>query len=258
MNLPLTTGIVDRTLVVTLNRPDVRNAVDRSVAADLADAFWAFDRDPELHVAILTGADDTFCVGVDQGADAAGMGRRVREDRDAPGPLGCTRMLLGKPVIAAIEGHAVAGGLELALWCDLRVAATDAVFGVFGRRWAHPLVDGGTVRLPRLIGTSRALDMVLTGRPISGPEALAFGLVNRLCAPGEALTTALELGHELAALPQTCLRSDRRSVHEQAHLSLDDALANETRHGLEVVRGGATDGGTSRVPTRVGRPWRRT
>src|SRR4051794_2962441 len=218
----ITTAVHDRILVVTIDRPRTRNAVDRATADALEAAFRAFDADDDLTVAVLTGAGDTFCSGADLAAIAAGDANRVDPDPAAPGPLGCTRMLLDKPVIAAVEGFAVAGGLELALWCDLRVAATDAVFGVFCRRWGVPLVDGGTVRLPRLIGASRALDMILTGRPVGGTEALGFGLANRLCDPGDALATAVELAQSLRGFPQLCLRTDRRSVHEQHGLGLTE------------------------------------
>jgi enoyl-CoA hydratase len=249
----ITTERRDRVLVVTVDRPHTRNAVDRSTADALEAAFRGFDADPELTVAVLTGAGGTFCSGADLGAIAAGEGNRVEPDPTAPGPLGCTRLLLDKPVIAAVEGYAVAGGLELALWCDLRVAATDAVFGVFCRRWGVPLVDGGTVRLPRLIGQSRALDMILTGRPVSGPEALDFGLANRLCPTGGALEAALELARQLDAFPQLCLRTDRRSVYEQHGMDLVDALGNETRLGLEPIRAGVTAAGAGRFAGGAGR-----
>lgn len=216
--------------VVEIDRPGARNAVDGPTAAALAEAFRAFAADEGQRVAILTGAGGTFCAGADLKALGQGRGNRVEVEGD--GPLGPTRMLLPKPCIAAVEGHAVAGGLELALWCDLRVAARGAIFGVFCRRFGVPLIDGGTVRLPRLIGASRALDMILTGRPVDAEEALQMGLVNRLCEPGQALATALVLAETLAALPQDCMRNDRLSVHEQQHLSLEDALANEFQRGL--------------------------
>jgi enoyl-CoA hydratase len=249
----ITTAVHDRTLVVTIDRPRTRNAVDRATADALESAFRDFDADDELTVAVLTGAGGTFCSGADLAAIAAGHGNQIELDRSGPGPMGPTRMLLDKPVIAAVEGFAVAGGLELALWCDLRVAATDAVFGVFCRRWGVPLIDGGTVRLPRLIGQSRALDMILTGRPVSGAEALAFGLANRLCPPGGALDAALELARQLDAFPQLCLRTDRRSTYEQHGLDLVDALANETRLGLEPIRAGVTVAGASRFAGGAGR-----
>lgn len=219
--------------VVTLNRPARRNAVDRPTAEAMADAFRAFDADVEAKVAILTGAG-TFCAGADLKALADGEApNRVAPEGD--GPMGPSRMVLSKPVIAAIEGHAVAGGLELALWCDLRVVAEDAVLGVFCRRWGVPLIDGGTVRLPRLIGLSRALDLILTGRPVDAAEALRIGLANRVAKPGEALATARELARQIAAFPQPCMRADRLSAYEQHALSLEDALRNELRHGADVL-----------------------
>jgi enoyl-CoA hydratase len=220
---------------VTIDRPEVANAVDGETARALVTAFERFDADPDLSVAILTGANGKFCAGGDLKAIATQQGSIVVTE-DGRGPLGPSRMMLSKPVIAAVEGHAVAGGLELALWCDLRVAAKNATFGVYCRRWGVPLCDGGTVRLPRLIGMSRALDMILTGRGVSGEEAYAMGLANRLCEPGQALPVARELAETLARLPQTCMRSDRRSAYEQWTLTLDEALLNETRRGLEVIR----------------------
>ncbi|HUP86960.1 MAG TPA: crotonase/enoyl-CoA hydratase family protein [Acidimicrobiales bacterium] len=239
--------------IVTIERPEVRNAVDGPTAAGLADAFRRFDDDDELAVAILTGAGGTFCAGADLKAVADGRGNRVHDDVHKDGPMGPTRMVLSKPVIAAVEGHAVAGGLELAVWCDLRVAASDAIFGVYCRRWGVPLIDGGTIRLPRLIGHSRAMDLILTGRGVSGEEAVAMGLVNRLTPPGGALAAALSLAQELAALPQGCLRSDRRSAHEQWSLDLDAALARETELGLEVIRSGETQTGAARFAAGAGR-----
>jgi enoyl-CoA hydratase len=243
----------DRTLVVTIDRPEVRNAVDGPTAAALHEAFVAFDADDGADVAVLTGAGGTFCAGADLKGIGEGRGNRVDEDVSLPGPLGCTRLLLDKPVIAAVEGFAVAGGLELALWCDLRVAARVATFGVYCRRWGVPLVDGGTIRLPRLIGHSRALDMILTGRGVSGDEALAFGLANRLTEAGGALDLALELAASLSAFPQACLRSDRRSSYEQWGMDLTDALANEVRHGLVPIRSGETRAGASRFAAGEGR-----
>ncbi len=240
-----------QTAIVTINRPEVRNAVDRPTADALVEAFRRFERDAELAVAILTGAGGYFCAGADLKAVATGKGNRLAEDGD--GPLGCTRMLLGKPVIAAVEGHAVAGGLELALWCDLRVAARDAVFGVFCRRWGVPLVDGGTVRLPRLIGMSRAMDMILTGRGVSGEEALAMGLANRLAEPGRARAAARDLAAQLAAFPQRCLRSDRLSAYEAWALPLDDAMRNEFRLGRATVESGETRAGAARFAAGAGR-----
>lgn len=242
-----------RVLVVTLDRPEVRNAVDGPTAAALYDAFRAFDDDPDVDVAVLTGAGGTFCAGADLKAIGAGRGNRVEEDLDQPGPLGCTRLALSKPVIAAVEGHAVAGGLELALWADLRVAAADATFGVFCRRWGVPLIDGGTVRLPRLIGHSRALDMILTGRAVGASEALDWGLANRLCPSGQAAPEAVELASQLAGLPQGCLRSDRRSSYEQWGLPLEAAMGNEVRHGLGTLRSGESRAGAARFAAGAGR-----
>ncbi len=237
--------------IVTLNRPDVRNAVDRPTAEALAEAFRRFEREDGLAVAILTGAGGCFCAGADLKAVSTGTGNRLSPDGD--GPLGCTRMLLGKPVIAAVEGYAVAGGLELALWCDLRVAARDAVFGVFCRRWGVPLVDGGTIRLPRLIGMSHAMDMILTGRGVSGEEAFRMGLANRVVEPGTTLAAAKELAAQLAAFPQRCLRSDRLSAYQGWTLPLDMALHNEFGHGIATVQSGETRAGAARFATGEGR-----
>src|SRR5215467_4440811 len=206
---------------VVIERPEVRNAVDRGTALALADAFRAFEADDSASVAVLWGAGGTFCAGADLKAFAAGNGNRVEPDGD--GPMGPTRMALSKPVIAAVAGHAVAGGLELACWCDLRVAEEDAVFGVFCRRWGVPLIDGGTIRLPRLIGMSRALDMILTGRAVAGPEAYAIGLANRLVPPGDSLAAARELAAEIARFPQATMRGDRASAYAQQGLSLTEA-----------------------------------
>jgi enoyl-CoA hydratase len=238
-------------IVVTIFRPERRNAVDSATAAALLAAFTAFEEDDSASVAVLTGAGGTFCAGADLKALSEGDRRPVVED--GPGPMGPTRLELSKPVIAAIEGHAVAGGLELALWCDLRVAATDAVLGVYCRRFGVPLVDGGTVRLPRLIGQSRALDLVLTGRGVGGPEALGMGLVNRLSAPGGALEAAVELAFELAALPQTCMRNDRRSVLWQWSLPEPDALVLEARFGLDSIASGESIQGAVRFASGQGR-----
>jgi enoyl-CoA hydratase len=240
-----------RVTVVTIDRPDVRNAVDGPTAAQLADAFRAFDTDDAHDVAVLTGAGGTFCAGADLKAISDGRGNPVRPEGD--GPMGPSRMLLSKPVIAAVEGFAVAGGLELALWCDLRVAARDAVFGVFCRRWGVPLVDGGTVRLPRLIGHSHALDLILTGRGVHGEEALRMGLANRLTDTGGALDGAITLATELAAFPQRCLREDRASSYEQWGHTLADALAVEYSHGIGVLESGETVEGASRFASGVGR-----
>lgn len=234
---------------VILDRPAVRNAVDRPTADALAEAFLAFESDTSAHIAVLWGAGGTFCSGADLKAIAEGRGNRTqppRTDADplaADAPMGPTRMVLSKPVIAAIAGHAVAGGLELALWCDLRVAEEDAIFGVFCRRFGVPLIDGGTVRLPRLIGQSRALDLILTGRPVTAQEAFAMGLANRVVAKGAARAQAEKLAHELASLPQQCLGNDRLSVYEQFSLSAADALVNEFRRGMDSLAGqGARDG----------------
>jgi enoyl-CoA hydratase len=222
-------------VTITIDNPATANAVNGETARALAEAFRRFDAEDSLSVAVLTGANGKFCAGGDLKAIATGQGTiAVTEAGD--GPLGPTRMMLSKPVIAAVEGHAVAGGLELALWCDLRVAAQNATFGVYCRRWGVPLCDGGTVRLPRLIGMSRALDMILTGRGVSGEEAYQMGLANRLCQPGQALRVATELAGSLARLPQMCMRSDRASACEQWNMTLEGALANETRRGLEVIR----------------------
>lgn len=238
-------------LVVTINRPEVRNAVDAPTAEALAAAFRNFDRDDDLAVAVLTGAGGTFCSGADLKAVAAGRGNRV--DTHGDGPMGPTRMLLSKPVLAAVEGYAVAGGLELALWCDMRIAARDAIFGVYCRRWGVPLVDGGTVRLPRIVGMGHAMDMILTGRGVSGEEALRMGLVNRLVEPGRARTEAVELAGQLARFPQLCLRADRLSAYRQWDLSTEQALAEETRGGLEVIRSGETVAGARRFAAGAGR-----
>lgn len=225
---------------ISINRIDVRNAVDRPTAAGLADAFRAFDADPSAAVAVLHGEGGTFCAGADLKAIATGNGNRVAPDGD--GPMGVTRMRLTKPVIAAVTGHAVAGGLELALWSDLRVADEDAVFGVFCRRWGVPLIDGGTFRLSRLIGQSQAMDLILTGRPVTGAEALRIGLANRLAPSGDAVSVAEQLARELAALPQTCLRADRLSMLEAHSLTESDAIANEYRHGLTSLSADAIAG----------------
>jgi enoyl-CoA hydratase len=218
---------------VLLSRPDRRNAVDGVTAGALADAFRAFDADSEAAVAVLHGRGGVFCAGADLKAAGTAAGNRVEPDGD--GPMGPTRMRLSKPVIAAIAGHAVAGGLELALWCDLRVVEEDAVLGVFCRRWGVPLIDGGTVRLPRLIGASRAMDLILTGRAVDAEEALRIGLVNRVVPTGESLTAAQELARSLARFPQTCLRQDRLSALEQEGLSESDALRVELEHGLRSL-----------------------
>jgi enoyl-CoA hydratase len=240
-----------RVTIVTIDRPEVRNAVDQPTAAALADAFRTFEADDEHDVAVLTGAGGTFCAGADLKAISGGRGNALRPDGD--GPMGPTRMQLTKPVIAAVEGFAVAGGLELALWCDLRVAAMDAVFGVFCRRWGVPLVDGGTVRLPRLIGHAHALDLILTGRGVAGEEALRMGLANRLTESGDALPAAVALAQELTGLPQLCMREDRASSYEQWNLPLPAALQREYEHGMNTLRSGETAAGAARFVAGEGR-----
>jgi enoyl-CoA hydratase len=237
--------------LITIERTEVRNAVDRETADALTECFHRFEADQALSVAVLAGAGGTFSAGADLKALTERRGNRVRDHGD--GPMGPTRLRLAKPTIAAVEGYAVAGGLELAIWCDLRVAATDSVFGVFCRRWGVPLVDGGTVRLPRLIGQSHALDLILTGRPVGAEEALRIGLVNRLAAPGRAVEEAVSLAKQLAAFPQICLRSDRLSLYEQWDLSLDEALMAETRRGLDVIQSGETRAGAERFAKGAGR-----
>jgi enoyl-CoA hydratase len=227
--------------VVTIERPEVRNAVDQSTREALADAFRRFDAEPEQSVAVLAGAGGAFCAGADLKARAAGQRKPSGEDGD--GMMGPTRMQLSKPVIAAVEGPAVAGGLELALWCDMRVAARDATLGVYCRRFGVPLIDLGTLRLPRLIGHSRAMDLILTGRGVSGEEAERIGLVNRVVEPGQALAAAIELAEELARLPQTCMRNDRRSAIEQWDLDWQGGMLNEFRLGMATIASGESDAG---------------
>ena len=225
---------------VILDRPARRNAVDRATAEALAAAFRAFDSDEDARVGVLFGDHGSFCAGADLKAIAEGQANRVMPEGD--GPMGPSRLVLSKPVIAAIAGHAVAGGLELALWCDLRVVEESAVMGVFCRRWGVPLIDGGTVRLPRLIGLSRALDLILTGRAVDAAEALSMGLANRVVPTGEARAAAESLARDLAALPQTCLRNDRLSSYQQFDLDFDEAMGNELRLGLASLADGALDG----------------
>jgi enoyl-CoA hydratase len=241
----------DRILTVTINRPEVRNAVDSATATALAEVFKEFEANDELSAAVLTGDGRTFCAGADLREVADG--RRTAIDENGAGPMGPTWLQLSKPVIAAVEGHAVAGGLELALWCDLRIAARDAVFGVFNRRFGVPLIDLGTVRLPRMIGQSRALDLILTGRAVSGEEALQMGLVNRLVEPGKAFKTALELAHTLSQFPQHGLRADRMSVYKQWSLSWEEARRNELKHGLQVLASGESREGAQRFASGVGK-----
>ncbi len=254
----INTERIDDVLIVTIERPHVRNAVDGPTAQALYDAFTAFDHDDALSVAVLTGAGGAFCSGADLGAVASGRGNRVGDEPTAEivgslGPMGPTRLQLTKPVIAAIEGPAVAGGLELACWADLRVAAQDAVFGVYCRRWGVPLIDGGTIRLPRLIGESHASDMILTGRGVPAPEAAAMGLVNRLAAPGAALDDALALARDIAAFPQQCLRGDRTSMLDQRASSLAEALHREMVLGMATIRSGETQAGAERFASGAGR-----
>ena len=235
---------------VVLARPEVRNAVDREHAQALADAFREFDHDPDALVGVFFGDNGTFCAGADLKSIAAGHPNRTEATGD--GPMGPSRMLLSKPVIAAISGYAVAGGIELALWCDLRVMEQDAVLGVFCRRWGIPLIDGGTVRLPRLIGLSRALDLILTGRPVGAGEALSIGLVHRVVPNGTSRAAAEQIARELSQFPQVCMRGDRMSAYEQFDLSFADALINEFRHGLAALRD-ETSAGAKRFAGGAGR-----
>ena len=237
--------------IISINRPERRNAVDSVCADELRDAFLAFDLDESASVAVLSGVGRAFCAGADLKAISEGDVRPIPDE--GTGPMGPTRLLLTKPVIAAVEGYAVAGGIELALWCDLRVAAEDAVFGVFCRRFGVPLCDLGTIRLPRIIGHGRAMDLILTGRAVPAPEALTMGLVNRVVPPGQALAAAAALAHELAALPQVCLRSDRMSAIEQWGLSEEDAAVEEARRGRDVVNSGETLAGAARFAGGAGR-----
>ena len=264
----MTTVRIDRSKdlwTVTIDRPAVRNAVDGPTARALADAFRAFDADADAKVAVLTGAGDHFCAGADlravaSGQSAGGLGAAaddlvlaLDDDMAHDGPMGPTRLALSKPVIAAVEGYAVAGGLELALWCDLRVAAATATFGVFCRRFGVPLIDGGTVRLPRLIGESRAMDLILTGRAVGADEALSLGLANRVVATGEALAAALALAAEIAAFPQHCMRNDRLSARRQHGLPGPEALAQEFALGRATLASGEAEGGARRFVAGSGR-----
>ncbi|WP_411287649.1 crotonase/enoyl-CoA hydratase family protein [Phenylobacterium sp.] len=242
----------DRTLIVTIERPERRNAVDAATAQQLYDAFKAFDADEGLDVAVLQGRGGAFCAGADLKAISEGGGNPIKPDGDF-GPMGCTRLALGKPVIAAVEGHAVAGGIEVAAWCDLRVAAEGAVFGVFCRRFGVPLIDLGTVRLPRLIGHSRAMDLILTGRPVGAQEAYDIGLANRLAPRGGALDAALELAAQIAAFPQMCLRNDRLSALKQWSLGWDEAQAYEVEVGMQTLHSGSARQGAGRFAAGQGR-----
>ena len=239
--------------LVGIDRHEVRNAVNGPTAQELADAFRSFEDDSDLAAAVLFGHGGTFCAGADLKAMATDPERANRISSDGDGPMGPTRMLCSKPVIAAVEGHAVAGGLELALWCDLRVVGKSATLGFFDRRWGVPLIDGGTIRLPRLIGQARALDLVLTGRGVPAEEALSMGLVNRVVDDGNALDATVDLAAELARFPQACLRSDRRSLYEQWDLSMADALAREFRLGIESAASGEAVAGASRFAAGKGR-----
>jgi len=238
---------------VRIERPDCRNAVDRPTAQALADAFREFERDPAMRVALLTGAGGHFCAGADLKAVAADPSRGNRIDPKGDGPMGPTRLQLSKPTIAVVSGYCVAGGIELALWCDLRVADETAVFGVFCRRFGVPLIDGGTVRLPRAIGMSRALDMILTGRAVEAEEALGFGLVNRLVHSSQLAAEAQKLALEIAAFPQTCMRNDRRSAYAQWGHDEADALREEFRLGVETLASGETVAGATRFGAGEGR-----
>ena len=236
---------------IIMDNPDVRNAVDGPTAKALADAFREFERDDETKIAVLWGAHGSFCAGANLKAIAEGYANRVNKTGD--GPMGPSRMLLSKPVIAAVAGYAVAGGLELALWCDLRVVERNAVFGVFCRRFGVPLIDGGTIRLPRLIGLSRALDMIITGRAVGAQEALEFGLANRVVDVGQSRPEAEKLAQEIAAFPQTCLREDRLSAYEQYGLNMKQALENELEHGIKTLASGEIFEGARRFTKGLGK-----
>jgi enoyl-CoA hydratase len=256
--MTLHVSTADRVTTLVLDRPQAKNAVDGPAAQALYDAFIAFDRDPQADVAVLAGAGDTFCAGADLKAVALGMGEDARanpinQDMNAIAPMGCTRLVLSKPVIAAISGYAVAGGIELALWCDLRVVEETATMGVFCRRWGVPLIDGGTVRLPRLIGQSRALDLILTGRPVGAREALEMGLANRVVPHGQSLTAAQALARDLVKFPQACLRSDRMSAIGQWGMDFGSAMKNEFAHGLRTMASGETKAGAARFAAGAGR-----
>ena len=256
--MPLRIEKHDRITTIILDRPEVKNAVNGPTAEALAQAFRAFEADSESDVAVLCGANDTFCSGADLKAVSGGIGDNasanpLNTDMAATAPMGCTRLMLSKPVIAAVSGYAVAGGMELALWCDLRVMEETATFGIFCRRWGVPLIDGGTLRLPRLIGMSRALDLILTGRPVDAKEALAIGLANRVVPHGQAREAAEELARQLAGFPQHCLRSDRQSAYEQWGMRQGDALANEFAHGMKTISSGETVKGAGRFAGGAGR-----
>jgi enoyl-CoA hydratase len=249
--MPVSVTTIDRVAIVRMMRPERRNAVDAATAKSLADAFRAFDADTNLDVAVFTGADDVFCAGADLKAIASGDRITLKAGGDSP--MGPPRLRLSKPVIAAIEGPAVAGGLELVLWCDLRIAGKSAIFGVFNRRFGIPLVDLGTIRLPRIIGHGRAMDLILSGRSVDAVEALAMGLINRCVPDGEALPTAIEFAQKLSSFPQTAMRQDRLSAIEQWGLSEEDAIANEISHGMVSVASGETAAGAKNFGSGAGR-----
>lgn len=250
----ITSEIRGPVFIVTINRPEVRNCVDGVTTVALYEAFKRFDADDELKVAILTGADGHFCAGADLKAIAKGDPEKMRHVQESNGgPMGPTRMQLSKPVIAAISGYCVAGGIELAAWCDLRVADETAIFGVFCRRFGVPLIDGGTVRLPRLIGMSNAMDLILTGRPVDAAEAKAMHLINRVVPKGQALAEAEKLALQIAEFPQTCMRGDRKSAYEQWGMDEMDAILNEFEHGLRAMQSGETEAGASRFTDGTGR-----
>ena len=249
--MPVLTEKKGPVTIITINRPEVRNAVDRPTAEELAEALRRFEADEEARVAVVTGAEGCFCAGADLKGFAEGRANRLEEDGD--GPMGPTRMWLDKPVIAAVAGYAVAGGLEIALWCDIRVVERDAIFGVFCRRWGVPLIDGGTVRLTRLIGQSHALDMILTGRPVEAEEALRMGLANRVVEPGTSRAEAEALAEQISRFPQRCMLSDRRSAYEQWELSIQAAMRNEFRLGLATIQSGETLEGAARFSEGAGR-----
>lgn len=238
---------------IGINRPEVKNAVDRETAQQLADAFREFERDESLHVAVLYGVGESFCAGADLNALSKDEGNQLEHDMSRDGPMGPTRMQLSKPVIAAVSGYAVAGGLELAIWCDLRVVEEDAVLGVFCRRFGVPLIDGGTQRLPRLIGQSRALDLILTGRPVHADEALSMGLANRVVEPGTARAEAEKLAEQIAGFPQVCMRSDREAVYKGFDLEFEKAIDLEFCLGIEVIESGETKEGATRFANGKGR-----
>lgn len=240
-------------VTISINRPEVRNAANRVTGEDLADAFRRFDRDPDLKAAVLCGVGGTFCAGADLKSVAQGMHLHLETDMSKDGPMGPTRMRLSKPVIAAVSGYAVAGGLELACWCDLRVMEEDATFGVFCRRFGVPLIDGGSQRLPRLIGLSRALDMILTGRPVGAQEALSFGLANRVVPKGEARRAAEALALELTKFPSECMKNDRYNAYTGLNMPFDEAMAMEFRGGLQVIQSGETVSGAGRFSGGTGR-----